>query len=76
MNEVYQHLAAGENEVGRAGLPRDPSRLQVAMYFDNAANDALDELEPWAKYWGQYYDPAVLKAAITALKAVKELVNK
>jgi len=61
---------------GNITLPRDPSRLQVAVFFDNVAGETLATLDAWRNVWGQHYDPKVLAEVLGALKRMKELVNR
>jgi len=75
MNEFY-----GLDELyppsEKPALPRNPTRLQVAMCFNNVAQNALFSCEAWRKYWAQYYPPELLDQLHAALKAIETAVNE
>lgn len=52
------------------------TRLQVAMFFNEAASNALDDLSARVDDWNNYYAAEVLDAAIVALQAIRDLVNR
>lgn len=67
------YLAA---EPPRPILPRNPSRLQVALYFEDLAATCQENAELWQRLWGQYYEPETLTAFIEACKRIRERVNE